>query len=176
MLPTGNLHNQCLVCMCLVKHYTLILGLEPLDCILSGHPLGGAHTPLALAAPRHPEPWPLQLDVKVHTKDPRGGVILDTQINVLRDAKPKVACKQYITSLMPARAWLIATYNLVVTFFSSHGRFCKKHRYRTSWDTDATCKTSTIPLLPKCHALLAFTPTYKGLGASSPAFLMNCAL
>ena len=49
------------------------------------------HPALLFASPGHTEAWPLKLDVEVHTEDTRGGVILDTQINVLGDAKAEVS-------------------------------------------------------------------------------------
>jgi hypothetical protein len=88
----GKLHKARLVCVSLVQHYTLILGLEPLDGILLRHPLVHTHPPLTLAAPRHAEAWPVQLNVEIHAENACGRVILYPQINVLCDAKPKVAC------------------------------------------------------------------------------------
>lgn len=53
---------------------------------------GRAHLGLLLAAARHAVAWPLHLDVEVHAKDTCGGVVLDTQVDVLADAKAKVPC------------------------------------------------------------------------------------
>lgn len=40
---TSSICSHELVCMCLVQHNTLELGLEPLDCIILGDPVRGAH-------------------------------------------------------------------------------------------------------------------------------------
>ena len=47
---------------------------------------------LAFAPASYTEAWALQLNVEVHAEDTRGGIIFDTQVDVLSDSEAKVAC------------------------------------------------------------------------------------
>eukprot|EP00166_Cyanidium_caldarium_P003712 ctg_361.g123 len=69
----------------------LVLGLEEADGVGFGHPLNGAHPRLAPPSSCHPRARPLQHHIKVHAIDTGAGIVLQTQINMLLDAKAEAA-------------------------------------------------------------------------------------
>jgi hypothetical protein len=76
---------------CQLEHDALVLGLVPLDGLVLGHLVVEPHpAPGALPAGDAPA-GPLEHDVKVHAVNAGGRVVLEPEVNVLRDAKAKVA-------------------------------------------------------------------------------------
>lgn len=71
----------------LVQHDALVLGLEPLDGVVLGELVLLADLALAVLTTRNAEARALQHHVEVHTVDTGGGVVLDTQIDVLVDTE-----------------------------------------------------------------------------------------
>jgi hypothetical protein len=92
----------------LLENNALELCLEPLDCVLLGDAVLRTDAALALAAAGHTVTWPLQLNVKVHAKDTCRGIILDPEVDVLCDAKPKIACTAF-GSIMFGSSWLMTS-------------------------------------------------------------------
>mmetsp|Transcript_7096 Transcript_7096/g.12153 ORF Transcript_7096/g.12153 Transcript_7096/m.12153 type:complete len:214 (-) Transcript_7096:33-674(-) len=75
----------------LVKDHTLVLGLEPLDGVVLGDLVLHTHAGLHLSPACNAETRALQAHVEVHAVNACGGVVLDAQIDVLGNAKAKVA-------------------------------------------------------------------------------------
>lgn len=74
-----------------LQHKPLILSLEPLDSILLRNGLKLANTSARAATLGYPIASTLEHNVKVHTIDTRGGIVLKTEIDMLVDAKPEAA-------------------------------------------------------------------------------------
>ena len=74
-----------------LQHNALILLLEPLNSVVFGHLLSQANSRSSGLSSGHSSSRSLQDNVKVHTEDTSGRIVLDTQVNVLRDAETEVA-------------------------------------------------------------------------------------
>jgi hypothetical protein len=73
------------------ENNTLKLVLEPLDSVFLGNLLMQTYTSLTDLASADTSTRPCKVDEKVHSVDTGGGIVLDTQINVLGDSKTKVS-------------------------------------------------------------------------------------
>jgi len=70
---------------------SIVLGLKPLDGVGSGDLVTVADSSLAPASTSNAEAGTGHDDVKVHSVNTDGRVVLDTKINVLRDTETKVS-------------------------------------------------------------------------------------
>merc|ERR1740116_596627 len=70
---------------------TVVLGLEPLHGILLGQTVGKSNLANLSSPVSNVHAWPAEDNKEVHAVDTNAWVVLDTQVNVLLDAKAKVA-------------------------------------------------------------------------------------
>ena len=85
-----------------VENLSKVLGpllFEPRDGVLLGQTLPEAHTVLAQLPPPDAHARALHHHVKVHTVDARVGVILNTEIDVLRDTEAPVSVLRKVLAL-----------------------------------------------------------------------------
>merc|ERR550517_1238453 len=81
-----------------VEDDSVVLGLEPLHGVLLGQPVGEPNS-AGLAAPvTDVHAGSAHDHVEVHTVDSNAGIVLDAQVDVLLDTKPKVAVLREVLS------------------------------------------------------------------------------
>ena len=83
----------------MLEDYTVVLLLEPLDCILLAHSVMNTNRTLGNLLLGNTATWSGDLDVEIHTVDTSAWVVLDTEIDVLLDTETEVSTLSKVSVL-----------------------------------------------------------------------------
>ncbi len=86
-----NTQEYTSLCLLGVQDDTVVLGLEPLHCLILDQTVREPDGADLSSPVSHVHTGPAQNDVEVHAVDTDGGVVLDTQVDVLLDAESEVS-------------------------------------------------------------------------------------